>query len=660
MGLAIGWSLAGCTKNDDAQPARKVFVLGCDGMDPKLVRKLMDAGRMPNFAKLASEGGFWPLITSIPPQSPVAWSNFITGADPGVHGIFDFIHRDPVHQALPYFSTNRIVEGEHKEPWMVGKYEIPSGGATNELLRRGTPFWNYLDERGIPVRMYHLPANYPPSKSDHGHACCLSGMGVPDALGSQGIYQHFTSAPRPELKAADGMRLRFTRDKATGVSIARLQGPPNEFLSKRPPLTVDIQVHPDKTNNVAKLVYVNQGVAANETVEFVLNTGEWSDWHEVHFLKTPVGPIFRTMVRFYLQSVRPDIELFVTPLNFVPGSSDVVISEPPSFAGDIAKEMGPFYTIGFAEQFNARKHEILSDEEYKTQADQVFNDSIRMLDHAIDEFRAGLLFFYFSSTDLQAHIYWWEGDEKHPVRSPDAARKYNAVIEALYCQVDTVLGKARERLGNDTPVLVMSDHGFANFRRCVGLTTWLKREGYLSAASDVTRDADWTNTRAFGLGLNGLYVNLKGREKLGIVEPGQRDALLKEISARLLALRDPQNGSPVVRRVYRAEEVYHGAEVKNAPDLIVGYERGYRASWNTCLGQFDDDVVIDNNQAWSADHCIAHDLVPGVLLSNRRIGISDPALIDIAPTLLGLFDVQKPATMTGRSLFDAGAAIAAR
>lgn len=620
----------------------------------------MDAGRMPNFAKLASEGGFWPLTTSIPPQSPVAWSNFITGADPGVHGIFDFIHRDPVHQALPYFSTNRIVEGEHKEPWKVGKYEIPSGGATNELLRRGTPFWNYLDERGIPVRMYHLPANYPPSKSDHGHACCLSGMGVPDALGSQGIYQHFTSAPRPELKAADGMRLRFTRDKATGVSIARLQGPPNEFLAKRPPLTVDIQVHPDKTNNVAKLVYVNQGVGANETVEFVLNTGEWSDWHEVHFLKTPVGPVFRTMVRFYLQSVRPDIELFVTPLNFVPGSSDVVISEPPSFAGDIAKEMGPFYTIGFAEQFNARKHEILSDEEYKTQADQVFNDSIRMLDHAIDEFRGGLLFFYFSSTDLQAHIYWWEGDEKHPVRTPEAARKYNAVIEALYCQVDSVLGKARERLGKDTPVLVMSDHGFANFRRCVGLTTWLKREGYLSAASDVTRDADWMNTRAFGLGLNGLYVNLKGREKLGIVEPGERDALLKEISAKLLALRDPQNGSPVVRRVYRAEEVYHGAEVKNAPDLIVGYERGYRASWNTCLGQFDDDVVIDNNQAWSADHCIAHDLVPGVLLSNRRIGISDPALIDIAPTLLGLFDVQKPATMTGRSLFDAGAAIAAR
>ncbi len=650
--------MSGCGKSEEPH-SKKVFVLGCDGMDPKLVKRLMDAGRMSNFARLASEGGFWPLTTSIPPQSPVAWSNFITGADPGVHGIFDFIHRDPTRQAEPYFSTNRIVEGEHKEPWKIGSYQLPSGSATNELLRRGTPFWNYLDERGIPVHMYHLPANYPPSKSDHGHACCLSGMGVPDAMGSQGIYQHFTSAPRPELKASDGMRLRIRRDSKTGISTARLQGPANEFQPKNSPMTVEIQIHADKTNDVAKLVYVNQGVAANETVEAVINVGQWSAWHEVHFLKTPVGPAMRTMVRFYLQAVRPEVELFVTPLNFVPAASDIVFSEPPDFAQKIANAIGPFYTVGFAEQFNARKHEILSDAEYQVQADQVFNDSIRMLDHAIDEYRGGLLFFYFSSTDLQAHIYWWEGDEKHPVRALDAAKKYNAVIEDLYCRVDVVLGKARERLGKDTTVLVMSDHGFANFRRCVGLNTWLKQAGYLFAGKDLLRDGDWSQTRAYGLGLNGLYLNLKGREKYGIVEPTQRDALLKEISAKLLALRDPQSGAPVIRRVYRGDECYHGPEAKNAPDLIVGYERGYRASWNTCLGQFDEEVVFDNNQAWSADHCIAHDIVPGILLTNRRISTTEPALIDIAPTVLGLFDVAKPGTMTGRPLFDTGAALAA-
>src|ERR1043166_1018873 len=270
---AIVVALPGCREKE--APSKKVFVLGCDGMDPKLVRKLMDEGRLPNLSKLAAKGGFWPLTTSIPPQSPVAWSNFITGADPGVHGIFDFIHREPSKQAEPYFSTNRIVEHDHKEPWQLGDYQLPRGSATNELLRRGRPFWDYLDEARVPVQMYHLPANYPPTPSSHGHAACLAGMGVPDALGNQGTFQHFTSEPRPESKVAEGMKLRIRRDPATGIAIAKLQGPLDEFEPKASPMTVDIQIHPDKKNDVAKLVYVNKGVVSDETVELVLNTGAW-------------------------------------------------------------------------------------------------------------------------------------------------------------------------------------------------------------------------------------------------------------------------------------------------------------------------------------------------------------------------------------------------
>ena len=640
--------LAGC--REDAKTKTRVLVLGCDGMDPKLVQKLMSEGRLPNFSKLAAQGGFWPLTTSIPPQSPVAWSNFITGADPGVHGIFDFIHRDPSHQAEPYFSTNRVVELEHKAPWHLGDYQLPRSTTKNELLRRGRPFWDYLDEAGIPVQMYHLPANYPPTPSSHGHAACLAGMGVPDALGNQGTFEHFTSEPRPETKAAEGMRLRIRRDPTTGVAIARLQGPTNELQPSASPMTLDIQIYPDKKNNVAKLVYVNKGVLSDETVELVLDVGEWSEWSDVFFLKTPVGPSFGTMVRFYLQSVRPDIELLVTPLNFIPTRPEIQFSEPAHFVEDIGSAIGPFYTQGFAEQFNARKQDLINDEEYHVQADQVLNDSMRMLDYALDRFTTGLLFFYFSSTDLQAHIYWWDNNDKHPVRTPENAKKYNRLIEDLYTKIDAVLGRCMERMGPDAPIVVMSDHGFANFRRCFGLNTWLKQQGYLSVATDMYVDADWTQTKAYGLGLNGLYLNLRGREKDGIVDPNQRDALLKEIEKGLLAVRDPQDGHQVIRRVYRTDECYHGSETRNAPDLIVGYDRGYRASWNTCLGKMDSEIVFDNNQAWSADHCIAHDLVPGILVSNRKINVADPALIDIAPTLLSIFNQSRPATMSGRPL----------
>lgn len=639
---------------------KRVCIIGCDGMDPILVRRMIDQGRLPNLARLEKEGGFKPLETSIPPQSPVAWSNFITGAGPGVHGIFDFIHRDPTKQAAPYFSTNRIIPGKATDPIRVGKYEIPKEmvlpwvkGAENELLRRGTPFWDYLDERGIPVQMYKLPANYPPSESKHDHMCCLAGMGVPDAFGSQGIYQHFSTKPRREQKASDGYRLRLRPTEKRGEYTSKLWGPPNDLRYKQPDMSVDLLVYPDPDRDVAKITYTNQGVTADTKMELVLDVGAWSDWTEVHFLKTPIGPPTRVMARFLLQSVRPDIEIYMTPLNFVPEAPETVISEPPEFATEIAEAIGPYHTQGFAEAFNARKHTLLSDEEYRIQSNNILDESVRMMDYALDRFEDGVLFFYYSSTDLQAHIFWWDSDEKHPVRTPEDAKRFMGVVEQTYVRMDEALARCREKLGEDVTYIVMSDHGFQNFRRCVGLCTWLREEGYLFANRSAIADADWSKTRAYGLGLNGLYLNLKGREQHGIVDPKDKDALLDEISEKLLALTDPETGKQVVRRVYRADECYQGPEVANAPDIIVGYEAGYRASWNTCLGEFDKAVVFDNENPWSADHCIAHDVVPGIILSNRTLRSPAPALIDIAPTMLAEFGIPQPDHMTGTNIFAA-------
>ncbi len=654
----------GCKKKSPAA-GKKVLVLGCDGMDPRLVRRLIDEGRMPNFSKLERQGGFKPLTTSIPPQSPVAWSNFITGADPGVHGIFDFIHRDPAPAKPglaiePYFSTT--IEHPGEEPWFkvpVGRYVFPSsllnpfaeGGAT-ELARRGTPFWDHLDERGIPVRMYRLPANFPPSESAHGHACCLAGLGVPDARKSQGTSQHFSTRPRATSKGAQGMKLKFRQDKF-GAFIGKLFGPQNEFLSPPTDTEVELAVYPDRDHNVAKIRYVNQAPVGipNEEVDLLLNVGQWSPWKEIHFLKTPIGPSFGTMVRFYLQSVDPYLELYVSPLNFIPTAPEAPISEPLDFAQDIGEEIGPFSTQGFAEEFNALKNNIFTDEEYRVQAWQVLDEWFQLLDYALDHYEDGLLFFYFSSTDLQAHMFWWDSDEKHPTRTPEDAKKYHRVVEDLYVRMDEALGRCMDQLGEDATIIVMSDHGFCNFRRGFGLNTWLHDEGYLVATHGVLIDADWSRTRAYGMGLNGLYLNLQGREKNGIVSPAGRDALLDEITEKLLAFRDPEDGRQVIKRVYRTDECYTNPDPRIVPDLILGYDRDYRASWDTCLGDLDKEVMIDNTNAWSADHCIAHDVVPGVVFANRKIAVDEPSLIDVAPTVLAEFGVAQPASMKGRSLF---------
>jgi predicted AlkP superfamily phosphohydrolase/phosphomutase len=172
----------------------------------------------------------------------------------------------------------------------------------------------------------------------------------------------------------------------------------------------------------------------------------------------------------------------------------------------------------------------------------------------------------------------------------------------------------------------------------VGLNNWLLENGFLAVKSG-TEEIDWTRTRAYAMGLNALYVNLAGRERFGIVR--QRDPVIQELREKLLGFRDPKNGAVVVEAVAEAP----------GPDLIVGYARGYRASWQTGIGGFSKMVLEDNVDAWTADHCINAADVPGVLFTTRKIRVLDPALKDLPVSLLGLYGLKAPAEMTGRSVY---------
>ncbi len=644
---------AGCSAPPrSVKSGKKMIVIGLDGFDPFLCEKLMDRGKLPNFARLSQAGGYARLGTSIPPQSPVAWANFITGADPGAHGIFDFIHRNPDKQCQPYFSASETVIPN--EGWDIGDHRLPlpliHSTTYTQLRREGTPFWEHLDAAGIPSWFYDIPSNYPPSPSNHGHHRCLTGMGTPDLLGSYGTYHYYSTRVRSERHEGGEIRkpLRFRDHVATG----ELTGPLNVLLKRPKATTAEFTVYRHPTEPTVRIDLQGQTI--------LLKEGEWSQWHPVEFpLELPSfmpNDKVRGICRFLLQEVRPHFRLYVSPINIDPSAPAQQISEPHDFAQHISQELGLFPTAGFQEDHLALSNEIFSDEEYREQADYVLQERMNLLNYALDNWQDGLLFFYFSSTDLQAHMFWWDSDDPHPTRAPEVAQKYMHVVEDLYQRMDNVVGDLLQKYGDEATLFVLSDHGFCNFRRQFNVNTWLRQHGYLGpdyarSLIDVSKGelCDWSQTRAYALGLNGLYVNLIGRERDGIVPPADKDVLLEELRERLLAVKDPVTGQPAIARIDRADEVYHGPFTARAPDLIIGYNRGYRCSWDTALGTISDDVFSDNTSAWSADHCMAADQLPGVLFCNRPIRIPDPALVDLAPTILTSFGVTPPDTMTGRN-----------
>jgi predicted AlkP superfamily phosphohydrolase/phosphomutase len=357
--------------------------------------------------------------------------------------------------------------------------------------------------------------------------------------------------------------------------------------------------------------------------------------------------------RFYVQEISPNFRLYATPINADPANPDIQITEPPEFSEMISQKLGRFYTTGFQEDHKALSNGIFTDDEFVEQAGYVLWERINLLNYALENYDDGLLFFYFSSTDMQAHMLWWDTEAKHPYRSDTEAKKYFNHLQDLYIKMDKLVGSLLKQYGDKAHLMIMSDHGFANFKRQFNLNTWLRENGYIGPgnAKSVLSDVDWSETRAFALGINGLYLNLKGRERYGIVNSGkEKEDLLEELVKKLEAVRD-KDGRRVISRVRRADKTYSGPELKYAPDLIIGYARDFRASWKNCLGDIEKDIMSDNGSAWAADHCMDSSEVPGVLFSNQPIAVLDPSLIDLGPSILTEFGLKIPSTMTGKNIF---------
>jgi predicted AlkP superfamily phosphohydrolase/phosphomutase len=434
--------------------------------------------------------------------------------------------------------------------------------------------------------------------------------------------------------------------------IADLLGPPS-FEKDGTNATIEFKLVRDPRHNVARIQVQGQ--------EIILKQGEWSEWIPLRFELLPHLAHMSAMAQFYMQEVHPQLRLYVSPINIDPLDPALPICTPDGYSRELATAIGRFCTKGFPEETKALSHGIFSNREYVQQANLVLSERRRAFDYELDRFREGLLFFYFSSIDQNTHMMWRTMDPDHHLFEPDECTPVKEAVRDCYRAMDEVLAQTLAKVDARTTLMIVSDHGFAPFTREFNLSSWLVENGY-AALKDSTRrgddeyfsNVDWSRTRAYALGLNGLYINVRNRDRHGTVEPRAKRELAAEIAARLEAYRDPLTGERVVLRAYPAHEIYRGEYARNAADLMIGYNRGYRISDEAVLGTFPAELLKYRQDKWAADHCMDPSVVPGVFLTNRKVAREHPGLADMAPTILSDFGLAVPREMDGTDVFGRG------
>jgi predicted AlkP superfamily phosphohydrolase/phosphomutase len=513
------------------------------------------------------------------------------------------------------------------------------------LMQKSQPFWKLLGENRVWSSIIRVPITFPPQPFKNG--VLLSGMCVPDLQGTQGSFSFYSTKARPAGQHIGGQQYQVKLKD--GVVCSNLTGPPGkDGHAMKCPFSVSFDSATRRaTFEVGK---------DKATVGFQ----EYTPWLPVPF-DGATG-----IARFYVQDWdERDVGIYVTPINIDPDAPAMAISHPFVYAIYLAKTLGRYATLGLAEDTWALNERVIDEDAFLKQAWLIYDERKKQLWDVLDKTKRGFVTVVFDTTDRISHMFYRYLEPDHPANAGKDVEKHKHVIRDLYARMDAFLGEVRAKVGDgdDTVLMVISDHGFTSFRRGVNLNTWLKQHGYLvlkegaETSPDWFAKVDWSKTKAFTLGLTGLFINRKGREAHGIVESGaELDALCAELKVKLEALTDPATGEPVIKEAFLTRKIHSGPYADMAPEILVGYHKGFRHSWDCATGAVSKDVFTDNTKSWSGDHCVDPRLVPGVFWCNRRIDVADPALLDIAPTMLDLFGVEPPKYMQGRNLFGGRAA----
>lgn len=613
---------------------KRVVVVGLDGLDAGESQRLMDAGRLPNLKKLAERGSFAPLETTVPPLSPVAWSSFMTGVNPGKHNIFDFLNRD-LRTYIPELSSSKVV-AQADNGWL-SRLRRPKASIRNN--RKSKPFWHILGEHGVFSTALRVPITFPSEKF---YGLSLAGMCAPDLRGTQGSYTLFSSEVTEFKQTNGGIHIPVTLN---GRRIQTyLPGPPDARNGAARPIQIPLRIELDPDNESAVVTVSGQSVR--------LTRNQYSEWTRVKF---PVGLLRKAsgICRFHLSSVSPAFSLYVTPLNIDPEYPAMPVSHPPHYSIYLGKLHGPFATLGLAEDTQALDEGALDETAFIEQVYAIHEERERMFFDALKRTRKGLCVCVFDASDRIQHMFFPRQGGGGDADRPNGGKE---IVEDMYVRMDGLVGRVVDALGEGDALFVLSDHGFCRFDRGVHLNAWLRERGDLklkdeAAESDYLSNVDWERTRAYAFGMSGIYLNRAGREAKGIVTDDEVESLKRELSDGLRELVDDErDGARPILAVHDTRKAYRGPYSSNGPDLVVGYAEGYRVSWETVLGRTDGPVFADNTKHWGGDHCVDRSLVPGVLFSSHKIEDGSPSITDLAPTVLQLLGALVPPHMDGKAL----------
>ena len=688
------------------QAQQKVIVLGFDGVDARYTEQWMNEGKLPNLARLRAQGTFRPLLPTTPAQTPVSWSTFSTGIDPGRTGIFDFLRRDP-KTYLPVFAAF----DEITEPLLFGKRNpvvfavvafvlfaiiavillllrrrtggivvtavglLVAGGvffAVSKYIpetrpgvinrRQGIPFWEAAARSGKKATVVHVPVTFPATDFHEGHM--LSGLGVPDLSARVGKPFYFTS--ELDFRRAGGSNefsievVQLEDNK--GVINTTIQGPPNKLFKEPPYISIPMTVTVAEDRNSIRIDVSGKS--------YTLRAGEWTGWVDFVFPFNPLIKV-RGISRFHLLSVQPEVKLYLSPINFDPRAlpPGFKISSPGGWASELAEKHGLYKTIGWQIDTWAISEGFATEQMFWDDMEWTVQQSRKMF----EAFLAGdddLIVQCFEFPDRVGHVFWRIVDPKHPAYDAKLAAEWGDALLKSYQLMDQIVGDAMAAAEKKNALLlVASDHGFASFRRHVHYNTWLVLNRYMTLKTGVEvkerdlemlfdqgqfwENVDWSKTRAYAMGLGEVYVNLKGREAQGIVNPGaEYEALKQELKAKLVAMVDEETGERPVRRVVTREEVYKKFDPNMIPDLFVMNNDGYRVSWQTSLGGVPKKVFEDNKAVWSGDHCsVDPEIVKGIFFTNRKLTTDRaPYIADVYPTVLKALGVKAPYEVDGIEL----------
>lgn len=703
------WILAMMTYAPAARAADgpRVVVLGFDGADAKLTEQWMNEGKLPNLAELRDAGTFSPLRSTIPSQTPVSWSTFSTGLNPGRHSIFDFLKRDTAtyrpsfaafdESSKPFlfgaknglylaaiagvvtfllvFLVAKLFRTRARGAvlaaatlaiaggfggWWVGSKLLPEKAPSVVNRRQGDTFWKILGAAGKHVRVMRMPVTFPPEPFEHGEM--LSGLGTPDLSGRIGKPFYFTSELFFTPRGGNEVSIEIVElEDNKGTIETEIKGPPNKLFPQqsdyiRIPLTIDVAADKSK---------VDLSVSG---ASLSVKDGEWSPWVRFVF---PFNPLIKLagIGRFRVMSLEPEVRIYLSPIQFDPSKLPPIfdITAPRSFAGELFRRFGLFKTIGWMIDTWSIKGGTIDDPVFFEDTDFTVDEEERILEGLIaDDW--DVYVHYFEFTDRVQHVMWRHTDPQHPLYTPDGAAKYGDSILKSYQQMDRIVGKVMDRLPAEATLLIASDHGFAPWRRTMNYNTWLATNGYLvlKGQSEETanledlfdqgqffQNVDWPKTRAYAMGLGNIYINLKGREGQGIVAPGaEYETLVAELKGKLVEFVDAETGEKPVAYVFTRDEAYGTYDPALIPDLFPSNASGYRVGWQDSLGIVAKAIVEPNLDIWSADHCSVYPpLVDGILFSNQKLDLSTkPYMADIMPTLLAVYGVPATTKLDGRNL----------